>query len=87
MCVSIGVEQDYKILIESCFLSQVMKIGVWFDLYSAGREGEGKGHDCCFGQVVLEMMPTRVLVRPVKPTLRVHHGATARASYESLPDI
>lgn len=21
--------------------TQVMKIGVWFDLYSAGREGEG----------------------------------------------
>lgn len=61
------------------FLCQVMKIAVWFDLYSAGKRGRREWTWLLFGQVVLEMMLTSVLARPVKPTLRVHHGATARA--------
>lgn len=56
-----------------------MKIAVWSDLHSAGRKGDGDGHDCCLGKELLEMILTSVLVRPVMPTLRIQYGATARA--------
>jgi len=51
-----------------------MKIAVWFDLYSAGREGEGDEHDCCLDNLCWKNDDKCLIARPVNPTLRVHYG-------------